>query len=155
MPERLITNANDVELIIEGGGVQRGTSDSMGRIVVDDFTVTREEDGDPVSGVGTQFPRGHTNGDVSFSFSFTILGEDVTVFETVANQKGASNFFSFTAYKEEEDGTLRWEIGLDGCKAATEELSASSGDPIEYAVDGSAISRESTGILEDGSTAWN
>lgn len=154
MPD-LITNANDVELIIEGDGTQRGTADSMGRIVVDEFTVSTENGGDPVSGVGTQYARGHTNGDVTHSFSFTIMGEDVTVFETVAEAKGAAKFFSFTAYKEEDDGTLRWEVALDGCKAGTEELSASSGDPIEYAVDGTAILKDSQGTLEDGSTAWN
>lgn len=155
MANNLITNANDVELIIESGGVQRGTADSMGRIVVDEFSITKEEAGDTVSSVGTQFPRGHTNGDVTYTFSFTIMGEDVTVFETVADQQGASKFFSFTAYKEEDDGTLRWEFALDGCKAGTEEISGSSGDPIEYAVDGSAIGEDKQGTLEDGTSAWN
>lgn len=154
MAENIITNANDVELFLERGSRKRGTPQEMGRIVVDEFTITKEEDDSLVSGVGFRLPGGITNGDVTFSFSFTMQGEDVSTFEMIANSDGESNVFSFTAQRPDSDGTVVWEVSLDTCKATTEEISASSGDVMEYSVDGIAVSMDKEGQLESGGSAW-
>lgn len=153
MAENIVTNANDVEIFIEADGTQRGTSSGMGRIVVDEFTITREEDATLESGVGQQLPAGISNGDITHSFSFTLLGEDVSTFEMVASGDGKSKLFSFTAQKREGE-TVRWQFALDTCKATMEELSGSSGDPTEYSVEGIAVSVDKTGTRESGDSAW-
>lgn len=154
MAENIITNANDVELYLEADGVQRGTSQSMGRIVVDDFSITKDEDSELISGVGHQLPAGISNGDIEHGFSFTMQGEDVAVFEMIAGASGRSSVFSFTARKREDDGTLRWEFALDTCKATSEEISGTSGDPMEYAAEGIAVSVDKRGTKADGTSAW-
>lgn len=155
MAENVITNANDVELFLERGSTQRGTPQEMGRIVVDEFAITKEEDDSLISGVGFRLPAGVTNGDVTFSFSFTIQGEDVSTFEMIANADGTSNVFSMTAQRPDADGNIQWEYSLGTCKATSEEVSASSGDVMEYAVDGIAVTMDKTGVTEDGSNAWS
>lgn len=154
MAENIITNANDVELIIQSGDTSRGTPQSMGRIVVDEFTITREEDDSLESGVGHRHSLGISNGDITLNFSFTMLGHDVSTFEMVATKDGRSNVFSMTARKRDED-LLEWEIALDTCKATTEEVSASSGDTMEYNVEGIAVSMDKRGTKEDGSVPWS
>lgn len=141
MAEQVITNADDVDLIIQSGSAKRGTAQDMGRIVVDDFSITKEEDDTLESGVGQRLPAGVSYGDVTFGYSFTMLGEDVDVFQMVANSDGTSRPFSFTALKQ-EDGETLWEVSLDMCVTTNEEWSASSGDPMEYAVEGIAVSMD-------------
>lgn len=155
MAEHIITNANDVELFLQRGGEQRGTPREMGRIVVDEFSITKEEDDSLVSGVGFRLPGGITNGDVTFNFSFTMQGEDVSTFEMISAADGTSNVFSFTAQRPDEEGNIQWEVALDTCKATTEEITASSGDPMEYSVEGIAVSMDKTGVTEGGSNAWS
>lgn len=154
MAENLITNANDVELVLQAGDTTRGTPQAMGRIVVDEFTITRDEDDTLESGVGHQLPAGISNGDIEHSFSFTMMGQDVSTFEMVSTADGRSRVFSFTARKRDGD-TVEWEFALDTCKATTEEITASSGDPMEYSVDGIAVSVDKTGVTADGSSAWS
>jgi hypothetical protein len=155
MAENIITNANDVELILEKGDVRRGSSLEMGRVVVDEFSITKDEDITSQSGVGQRLPAGLSRGDIEHGFSFTMLGEDVSTFEMIANEDGESQIFSFTARKTEDDGTVRWEYSLDTCLASSEELSASSGDPMEYAVEGFAVRVDKTGTRESGQSAWD
>lgn len=154
MAENIITNANDVELFLESGDTQRGTAQSMGRIVVDEFTITREEDDTLESGVGHRLPAGISNGDIEFSFSFTMMGQDVTTFEMIASGDGKSNVFSFTAQKRDGE-VIEWQFALDTCKATKEEITASSGDPMEYGVEGIAVSVDKKGTKESGSAAWD
>lgn len=155
MPENIITNANDVELVIESGDRSRGTAQDYGRIVVDEFTITREEDDSLESGVGHRLPAGISNGDITHGFDFTMMGEDVDTFEMVATADGRSKLFSFTARRMDDDGNVAWEYALDTCKATTEELGGSSGDPTEYAVEGIAVSVDKKGTRASGSTAWD
>lgn len=154
MSEHLITNANDVELVLEADTTKRGTPGDMGRIVVDDFSITKNEDDSLESGVGMRLPAGISNGDIEHEFSFTMIGQDVATFEMIAQADGKSNVFSFTARKRDGD-SLEWEVALDTCKATTEEISASSGDPMEYSVDGIAVSVDKKGTRADGQTAWD
>lgn len=146
MAENIITNANDVELVMTADGTNKGTPQSMGRIVVDDFTLTRSEDVQSVSGVGFQLPAGLSNGDIELEYSFTMMGEDADVFDMVATADGHSRIFSFTARKM-EDGEIQWSYTFDTCKAASEEISGTSGDPMEYAVEGFAVSYDRNGTL--------
>lgn len=157
MSEHLVTNANDVELVMEGDSGRRGTPQNMGRIVVDDFTITREEDNSFPSGVGHRLPVGVSRGDVEFSFSFTMQGEDVDVFEMVATQDGLSVPFSFTAQKPPEDGSegVEWQFALETCLAGTEELTGTSGDPMEYSVEGGAVSIDKQATRSDGAAAFD
>lgn len=159
MSEHLVTSANDVELILEGSSRTRGTQRELGRIVVDEFTITREEDDSLVSGVGFSLPAGISNGDVTHNFSFTMMGQDVDTFEMVATRNGRSNVFSFTARKTRpiegvDDVELEWEFSLETCKATSEELTASTGDTMEYAVEGIAVSVDKRGLRSDGDVAW-
>lgn len=142
MSEHIITNANDVELILESGGTKRGTPRDMGRIVVDEFTITREEDDSLVSGVGFRLPAGVTYGDIEFGWSFTMIGEDTEVFDMVSTEDGRSRAFSFTARKTDSDDTLQWEIALDTCVTTSDEYSATSGDPSEVPLEGIATDYE-------------
>lgn len=153
MADNIITNANDVELVLEAGNAKRGTPQEMGRIVVDSFNIARDEDDSLASGVGHRLPSGISNGDIEFSFSFTIIGQDVSTFEMIATQDGRSKIFSFTARKRDGD-TIEWEYALDTCKATTEEIGGDSGDPTEYSVEGIAVSVDKKGTRGDGTTAW-
>lgn len=138
-----ITNANDVELIIEGtDGSKRGTAQSMGRVVVDEYSQTVEEGIDSVSGVGFNVPAGLSSGDVTYSWSFTIAGDDVDVMDIMADSNGVAKPFSFTARKVDDDGTVAWEKAFDWCKRTSAEDNGSSGDTLEYAVEGIAVSYE-------------
>lgn len=154
MADNVITGASDIELFIKSDGSSRGTSGEMGRLVVDEFTVTKEEDSSLVSGLGGQLPRGFTNGDVTISFSFTIMGEDVALFEKIADSAGRSKIFSFTAQRPDENGNVVWEVALDPCKVTNEEWNASTGDAHEYSVEGIAAGMDKDGSLESGGTAW-
>lgn len=156
MAENIITNANDVQVIISSADQSRDTSPDgdMGRMVVDEFSITREEDVTLESGIGTRTSVGLSNGDIEHTFSFTLTGDDVDVFEMVADDAGRSKLFDFTARKlgtvDQEDTAIEWEYALTTCKATTEELSASTGDPIEYSVDGVAVDVDKASVR-----AWN
>lgn len=136
-----ITNANDVELILESDedDTTRGTTGEAGRIVVDEFTITREEDDELVSGVGNRHSVGITNGDITHSWSFTIMGQDLDTFDMVATADGRSRRFSMTARKFNDNGQKEWEVSLPICKATSEEWDASTGDAMEYPVEGIAL----------------
>jgi hypothetical protein len=136
MAENIVTNSNDVEVVLERLGEKVGTSEALGRMIVDDFTLTREEDDSLVHGLGFAEPGGLTNGDRSYSFSFTMMGSDTNAFDIISDSDGASNVFSLTARKVAEDGTIEWEYALGVCKATTEEIDLSTGDAMEYPVEG-------------------
>lgn len=153
MAENIITNANDVEVVLQQAvdgqeeDKSRDTSSdgTLGRMVVDEFSITREEDNTLESGIGMRLPAGMSNGDITNSFSFTITGEDTKVFEMIATSDGRSNMFDFTARRTDDSGTKQWEWSLTTCKATSEEVSASTGDAMEYAVDGIAVEVDKVG----------
>lgn len=137
-----ITNANDVELVLEREDAQVGTGQSLGRMVVDDFSLTTENDNESVSGVGFDLPAGVSRGDVTYSWSFTMLGTDTDVLDMVSDDVGRTRLFSMTARKVADDGTVEWEYALQTCYTNNEEISASSGDPMEVPVEGGAVRLE-------------
>jgi hypothetical protein len=154
-----VTNANDVELILQAddGDTKRGTTGETGRIVVDEFTITREEDDSLVSGVGNRHSLGITNGDITHSFSFTIMGHDLDTFDMVATADGRSRRFSMTARKFNEDDEKEFEVSLPVCKATNEEWNASTGDAMEYPVEGIALVKPDETYKSSGtdSTVWS
>lgn len=149
MAENEITGANDVELVLEskeddGGTVS--TSEGIGRIVVDDFSITVEDGSEAVSGVGQSKPAAAVSGDETYGWSFTLLGTDKSVFDMISQGDGTAKWFAFTARKTDEDGNILFEVSIDWAKRTSGEFSGSSGDATEYAVEGFALryDRDST-----------
>jgi len=134
MVENEIRSANDVELVVSGVN-ERGTARSMGRIVVDDFSLTRENDSELAHGVGFAQPAGIVDGSITYSGSLTLMGEDRELLDNIADRDGNARVFSFVARSYNENDEVVWEQSLDYCKATSEEMSASSGDAVEYATD--------------------
>jgi hypothetical protein len=136
-----ITSANDIELVIERGSRVATTDQDtpMGRLVVDEFSLSREQGSDHVPTVGEETPAGYFEGVSMHSFSFTMMGEDIDTFQIVAKDNGASQEFSFTARKVNDNGTIEWEEALTDCTLTSEEKSASADDAMEYSVEGIGV----------------
>lgn len=131
-----IQNANDVQLYLEttDSGTKRGTAPSLGRMVVDDFSITDEEDNSLEGGVGRREAAGHTLGNKTGSFEFTIKGEDLTLFTSIVrNTDGESIEFTFEARG------LNTSVKAVGCRYNSIEHSGSDGDVTEYAVSGTCV----------------
>jgi hypothetical protein len=144
------TNANDVTLIVSV--VERGESGSRsgptelvntGAVVVDDFSIETEEDLEGLSGIGNRTPQGISKGDVDHTFSFTVQGEDGVLFQQIA--EGEDGSVDSGTQSRELELTARFEsidIELSGAWAGTRNISGSSGDAIEYEVEGMATNKE-------------
>jgi hypothetical protein len=139
MPE--ITSANDIELVIERGSriSTTDTSSPMGRMVVDEFSLSREQGSDHVPSVGENTAVGYYEGVSMWSFSWTMMGDDIDTFEIVTQDDGASQEFSFTARKVNDDGSVAWEEALISCTLTSEEKSASADEALEYSVEGIGV----------------
>ena len=138
------TNANDVTLIVsrvvrDDNGTHEGTEQlaDTSAVVVDEFTIGSDEDMEGLSGIGNPEALGLSQGDVEHTFSFTIQGEDAQVFNDLASDNGRANELEIIVRMEE------FKDKLVGAKAGTRELSGSSGDPTEFAVEGMATGRQS------------
>jgi hypothetical protein len=144
------TNANDVTLIVsrvlrDDSGARSGTSEiaNTGAVVVDDFSIDTEEDLEGLSGIGNRTPQGISKGDVDHSFSFTVQGEDGALFQQIA--EGEDGEADSGTQSRELEITARFEsidIELSGAWAGTRNVSGSSGDAIEYEVEGMATNKE-------------
>ena len=139
------TNTDDVTLTVsqvfrDESGTRDGAPRELANtnaIVVDDFSIDTEEDLEALSGVGNAQALGISRGDIEHNFSFTVQGEDADLFNGLVS---------------EEDGTaieleiiLRAQDYMDkltGAYAGTRSLSGSSGDAIEFKVEGIATGRE-------------
>jgi len=99
---------------------------------VADFSVSSDEDLSGLSGVGNPEALGISRGDVEHTFDFTVEGEDAELFSGLASENGRAVELEIIVKAQQYKGTLT------GAYAGTRELSGSSGDPIEYAVDGMA-----------------
>lgn len=137
------TNADDVTLIVsrvirDDSGTRTGTAElaNTSAIVVDDFSLESDEDMEALSGVGNAEALGVSRGDVEHSFSFTVQGEDATLFSNIASEDGRS--VEMEIVLSAEDYTDK----LTGAYAGTRTISGSSGDPIEFEVDGLATGRD-------------
>jgi hypothetical protein len=141
MAENIITNADDVDIVLESevSEQRRGSPNSMGRIVADEFSINVGQTITSVSGVGYNVPAGLSKGDLEYSFSFVINGDDVTVMDMVSDDVGDSLPFSFTARKVDDNGDVQWEYALTTCLADTEELSGTTDESIQLNVEGLAV----------------
>lgn len=138
------TNANDVELTVsviersEDGSRDEDATKTIAdtaRIVVDDFSIESDEDLDPLSGIGNSDALGVSRGDIEHQFSFTVEGEDAELFNGLADDNGRANELEIIAKLED------YKDKLTGAYAGTRELSGTSGDPVEFSVDGIATGR--------------
>lgn len=136
------TNANDVELTVsevertdDGSRSGSATIGDTANIVVDDFSIETDEDLEGLSGVGNSAPQGVTRGDIDYSFSFTVQGEDAELFTSLASDDGRANELEIVVKLED------YKDKLTGAYAGTRELSGTSGDAVEFAVEGIATGR--------------
>jgi len=142
------TNANDVSLIVSEVDRSGDTPTTTGlvsssgnvknthAVVVDDFSIGTEEDFEGLSGIGNPEALGMSQGDVEHTFSFTIQGEDASLFTSLADSDGRANELQITVKMQDYKDTL------SGAYAGTRNLSGSSGDPIEFEVEGVATGRK-------------
>ncbi|AGF91199.1 hypothetical protein HAPG_00013 [Halorubrum phage GNf2] len=144
------TNANDVKLIVsvvnrDESGSRTGTTRlaDTSAVSVSDFTLGTEEDLSGLGGIGNPEDLGISQGDIEHTFSFTVEGEDAEVFNGLASDEDGRAVELEIIVKMED-----FKSKLTGAKAGTRELSASSGDPIEYDVEGMSTGR-TNGTLDD------
>lgn len=149
------TNTDDVTLTISTVEREDGerTTDKLvktGAIVVDDFSLETEEDLDGLSGIGNRTPLGISRGDVEHSFSFTVQGEDADLFIDIAEGEGGSSDGGTVSAELEIIALFQdVKIKLTGAWAGTRSVSGSSGDPVEYEVEGLATSKKTKTLTEE------
>lgn len=137
------TNTDDVTLIVSAverdeDGNRTGSTDIVetGAIVVDEFSIESDEDMQSLSGVGNHEALGISRGDVEHSFSFTVQGEDAEMFVALAEDGGQANELEIVAKFE------NYKDKLTRAYAGTRNVSGSSGDPVEFEVEGLAANRD-------------
>lgn len=139
------TNTDDVTLIVsqvlrDDSGSRTGSTEiaNTNAIVVDDFSIETEEDMEDLSGIGNAEALGVSKGDISHSFSFTVQGEDAELFNGLAsNDTGRAVELEIIVVMED------YKDKLTGAWAGTRNVSGSSGDPVEFEVEGLATGRDS------------
>lgn len=138
------TNTDDVTIIVsqvlrDNSGTRTGTTElvNTSAIVVDDFSIESEEDLEPLSGIGNAEALGISQGDIEHSFSFTVQGEDADLFNGLASDDdGRANELELIVKME------NYQDKLTGAYAGTRNVSGSSGDPVEFEVEGVATGRD-------------
>lgn len=137
------TNTNDVELIVskverDESGSRTGSTPiaKTAKVVVDDFSIEADEDLELLSGVGNAEALGVSQGNVEYSFGFTIQGEYAKLFKELAADNGRANELEIVARLDD------YKDKLTGARAGTRNLSGSDGDPVEYEVGGVATGRD-------------
>lgn len=128
------TNANDITLVVsvvepDGGTRKIGSTASVS---VSDFTFGEDEDMETLSGIDNAKPLGTTQGNIDYSFSFTIQGEDAELFAQLTDSNGRANELQITAIAE------AYRKDVFGARAQMREMSADDGDAMEYSVEGIA-----------------
>lgn len=140
------TNADDVTLIVsrvlrDDSGSRTGSTDiaDTSAIVVDDFGIETSEDLEGLSGIGNAEALGISQGDIEHSFNFTVQGEDARLFNLLASEDGRAAELEIIVKMED------YTDKLTGAYAGTRNLSGSSGDPVEFEVEGIATGRDPGG----------
>lgn len=140
MAKNLVTNADDVDLYVD---FSPATSDEDGettayRLIAQDFTITVDQTINSISGISQNVPKGLTKGDIEYTFSFSVQGQDTKVMENVSDDDGDSTVFDMNATKTDDNGNIEWEYSLTTCLADTEEVSGSTDEAMELSVEGMA-----------------
>lgn len=145
------TNTDDVTLIIsqvnrDDSGTRVGTTEltNTSAVVVDDFGIESDEDMEALSGVGNAEALGVSRGDIEHSFNFTVQGEDAELFSSLASDDDGRAVELQILVRMED-----YKDKLTGAYAGTRNLTGSSGDPVEFEVEGIATGRDN-GTLSDG-----
>lgn len=145
------TNADEVTLIVsevqrDDTGAQTGTVElaNTSAVVVDDFSIGTDEDLEGLSGIGNPEALGVSRGDIDHSFSFVVQGEDAELFNDIASDDTGRSVELQILVKMQD-----YKDKLTGAYAGTRNLSGSSGDPMEFEVEGMATGRD-PGTLTDG-----
>lgn len=139
-----ILNSDDVELIIEP--VDANADVSLARVEVDEMVMTNSQTLESHAGVGSGGePKGLSSGDREYTFSYTLLGQSVSIYQTVAGESGEFLEYNMTARVPIEDTNVDEvgdyvEFAMTGCKSDEEQLTFSSDEAAEYAVSGMATS---------------
>lgn len=133
----LVTNADDVEVIIEPARPGEWGVPDLIRIVGEDFTLGTDQDIASVSGFGQNVPKGLTKGDLEYSYDFNIQGENKDVMRAVSDEVGDSRPFAITARKPGD-----WEYSFTLSLAETEEISGTTGEAIGLSIEGMAAGRD-------------
>jgi len=141
------TNANDVVLTVsrvernDAGTIESTTTLARTTtITVDDFSFDEEEDMSALSGISNANPLGISQGDVEYSFSFTVQGEDAELFTSLATDDGRAVELQIQAVGNS------YKKVMGGARAGTRNYSASSGDATEFEVEGMATSSSDSEI---------
>jgi hypothetical protein len=137
------TNANDVSLTVSvverdetGSRTGSTTLGESANISVDDFSIGTDEDLEGLSGIGNPEALGLSRGDIEHTFSFTVQGEDAALFTGLASDEtGRAVELEIIVVMED------YKDKLVGARAGTRNISGSSGDPIEFEVEGMATGR--------------
>lgn len=133
----LVTNADDVEIIIEPAEPNVWGVPTIIRIVGEDFTLTTDQDIASVSGFGQNAPKGLTKGDLEYSFDFNIEGENKDLMRAISDDIGDARPFAITARKPGD-----WEYSFTVALAESEEISGTTGEAIGLSVEGMAAGRD-------------
>lgn len=145
------TNTDDVTLIVsevnrDESGTRTGTTElaNTSAIVVDDFGIESDEDMEALSGIGNAEALGVSRGDIEHSFNFTVQGEDAELFSGLASDDDGRAVELQLIVRMED-----YKDKLTGAYAGTRNLTGSSGDPVEFEVEGVATGRDN-GTLSEG-----
>jgi hypothetical protein len=145
------TNTDDVTLLVsqvnrDESGTRTGTTElaNTSAVVVDDFSIESDEDMEALSGISNAEPLGISRGDIEHSFSFTVQGEDAELFSGLASDDDGRAVELQLIVRMED-----YKDKLTGAYAGTRNLSGSSGDPVEFEVEGIATGRDN-GTLSGG-----
>lgn len=135
MPENLVTNADDVDLTVE---FEDGT---VVRVVAQEFSISVDQTIGSVSGISQNTPKGLTKGDLEYTWSFVVQGEDVNVMDGVSDSDGDALPFDMSATKLPDQGSnAEWEYALTTCLRESEEVSGSTDEAMELSLEGMAVS---------------
>lgn len=138
MPNDIITNADDVDIVFTSEYIPGSEGETtMLRKNVNEFTITVGQTISSEGKVGANAPAGLTKGDLEYSYSFTIVGEDEDVQNMVSDDIGDSLPFDMIA-KKVEDGEEQWSYSFSTCLADTEEVTGTTGEALETDIEGLA-----------------
>lgn len=137
----LVTNADDVEVVIDSYEAPTDSIETPVRIKANEFTISVEQDINSVGAISQNTPKGLTKGDLEYSFEFSIEGDDVDIQALVSGVQGDSYPFDMAARKPttgEADIQYEWEYSLETCLADTEEITGTTGEALGFSVEGMA-----------------
>lgn len=138
----LVTNADDVEVIIEPANPDQIGVPAQLRVVGEEFTISTEQDIASVSGFSQNSPKGLTKGDIEHTFDFSIEGENEDVMVAMSDESGDSRPFAMTARKIPDEGSdAEWEYSYMLCLAEAEEISGTTGETIGLSIEGYGAGR--------------